>query len=139
MGSASLRRVVFRLPLQVDSDVAQARVRLRELCTEYHFSSIAVEGLAIAASEVARNVLTYAGDGEMLLGTQHDGARLGIVVIARDDGPGISNVEAAMRDGFSTGHGLGLGLPSAQRLVHEFDICSTIGRGTTVTLIVWAR
>lgn len=138
MASASLRRVVFRLPLRVDSDVAHARGRLRELCAQYGFSSTAMEALAIAASEVARNVLIYAGDGEMLLGTQHDGARLGIVVIARDDGPGISNVEAAMRDGFSTGKGLGLGLPSAQRLVHEFDICSTVGHGTTVTLVCWA-
>jgi serine/threonine-protein kinase RsbT len=111
---------------------------VRELCARHGVPSQAVEALATATSEVARNVIVHAGEGELALGTQQDAGRLGIVVIARDDGPGITDLDAAMRDGFSTGHGLGLGLPSAQRLVHDFEIRSMVGGGTTVTLIVWA-
>ena len=139
MAGASSRQIVFRLPLREDSDVAQARFCVRELCARHGFSSNAVEALATAASEVARNVIVHAGDGEILLGTEHEAKRLGVVVIARDDGPGIPNIEDAMRDGFSTRSGLGLGLPSAQRLVHEFELRSSAAEGTIVTLIMWSK
>jgi serine/threonine-protein kinase RsbT len=139
MTGASSRQVVFRLPLREDSDVANVRSRVRELCAGHGFSSNAVEALATAATEVARNVLVHARDGEIFLGTERDAERRGVVVIARDDGPGIANIDDAMRDGFSTGSGLGLGLPSARRLVHEFELRSTAAEGTTVTLIMWSK
>jgi serine/threonine-protein kinase RsbT len=139
MAGASLRQVVFRFPLRDESDVSHTRARVRELCARHGFASSAVEALATAASEIARNVIVHAGDGELLLGTQHEAERLGVVVTARDHGPGIANIDDAMRDGFSTGNGLGLGLPSARRLAHEFELRSNAGEGTTVTLVMWSR
>jgi serine/threonine-protein kinase RsbT len=137
MTAEPTRAIVFRLPLRHESDVAHARRHLRELATAQGFRSNSVEALATATSEVARNVIVHAGDGEILIGTVREAARLGIVVIARDKGPGISNIDEAMRDGYSTGSGLGLGLPSARRLVHEFELQSVVAEGTTVTLTVW--
>jgi serine/threonine-protein kinase RsbT len=136
-GEAS-RRVVFRLPLRGDSDVAQARLRVRELCARYGFAVSVSEALATATSEITRNVIVHAREGEVLLGTMTDGQRTGVFVTARDEGPGLPDVELAMRDGYSTGAGLGLGLPSARRLVDEFTIQSVPNEGTTVTLIKWS-
>jgi serine/threonine-protein kinase RsbT len=96
--------------------------------------------LATAISEVARNITTYAVRGEVLLSVvRDDNGREGIQVVARDDGPGIENVERAMQDGYTSGGGLGLGLPGARRLVDDFHIETAPGKGTTVTLVMWAR
>ena len=137
MGEHSPPRIVFRLSLSRDSDVAEARLRVRELGARLGFAVSAIEALATATSEVARNVVVHAGEGELLLGVVEDEGRTGIVVIARDDGPGIGDVEKAMQDGFSTAGSLGLGLPGARRLVHAFDLRSAVGQGTTVTLTHW--
>jgi serine/threonine-protein kinase RsbT len=94
--------------------------------------------IATAISELARNVVAYAGSGEILLELRGDGARRGIVVGARAAGPGIPDIEAALEDGFSTGQSLGLGLPGARRLMDEFAIVSAPGDGTTVTATKWA-
>jgi anti-sigma regulatory factor (Ser/Thr protein kinase) len=138
MGRQSERRIVFRLPIRDDSDVAQARSCVRELCARLEFPPAAVEALATAASEVARNTIVHAHDGEVLLGTARDEPRTGVVIIVRDAGPGISNIDDALRDGYSTGDGLGLGLPSARRLVDEFELHSALGEGTTVTMTMWS-
>ena len=104
------------------------------------FSSTDLTLLATAISEVARNITTYAGRGEVVLSVIRDGAgRHGIKVVARDEGPGIENVELALQDGFTSGEGLGLGLPGARRLVHEFHIETAPGQGTKVTLVMWER
>ena len=98
--------------------------------------------LATAISEVARNITTYAVRGEVLLSIVRDAgppAREGIRVVARDDGPGIEDVDLAMQDGYTSGGGLGLGLPGARRLVDEFDIVTAPRAGTTVTLVKWSR
>ena len=96
--------------------------------------------LATAISEVARNITAYAVRGEVVLSViEDDGGRRGIRVIARDDGPGIENVEQALQDGYTSGTGLGLGLPGARRLVHHFEIETAPGRGTKVTLVMWER
>jgi serine/threonine-protein kinase RsbT len=137
MDAESSREIVFRLPLRVDSDVAQARMRVRQLCTGRGFPSSEVEALVTATSEVARNVIVHAGDGEVLIGTVVTNGRAGVVVVTRDSGPGIPNIERAMCDGFSTGSGLGFGLPSARRLVPDFDLQSVVAEGTTVTLTLW--
>lgn len=133
-----MQRLVFRLPLRDDSDLAEARLRVRALCAGYGFASSTIEGLATAASEVARNVLVHAHDGELCGGTTHRDGRVGVVVVARDSGPGIATIADAMCDGFSTRGGLGLGLPSARRLVDDFEIHSLVNAGTTVTLTMWA-
>jgi len=131
-------QIAFRLGLRDDSDVARARLCVRELCALHGFTPHSTEALATATSEIARNAFVHAGEGELTIGTIQDAERTGVVVTARDSGPGIVNVEEAMRDGYSTGNGLGLGLPSARRLVHEFEIHSVPGEGTAVTMVMWS-
>ena len=126
-----------RLRIRHASDVFVARRKVRELGARVGLSEAAIAALATAASELARNIVVHAGIGEILVGTLADSSRHGVVVIARDNGPGILDITQAMHDGHSTAAGLGLGLPSARRLVDEFDIESTVGVGTTVTLRKW--
>jgi serine/threonine-protein kinase RsbT len=128
-----------RIPIQSDADVVTARQRARELAASLQLSSTDQTLLATAISEVARNITTYAGQGVVTVAMVDDGGRRGIRVVARDDGPGIEDLERALQDGYTTGGGLGIGLPGARRLVDEFDIDSAPGRGTTVTLVKWAR
>lgn len=129
-----------RVPIACDADVVIARQRGRELAREVGFSAQELTLIATAISEVARNVVSYAKSGEIILRAESRGeANHGIVVIARDDGPGIPNVERAMQDGYSTSRGLGLGLPGARRLMDEFHITSELGKGTTVIMKKWVR
>ena len=103
------------------------------------FSSTDLTLLATAISEVARNITTYAGEGEVALRVLHNSGREGIEVVATDAGPGIEDVELAMQDGYTTGNSLGLGLPGTRRLVDEFELRSAPGAGTTVRLVKWTR
>ena len=128
------------IPIESDADVVAARQRARAMASELELTSTDQTLLATAISEVARNITAYAKRGEVLLTIiRDDHGRQGIRVIARDDGPGIENVELALQDGFTSGTGLGLGLPGARRLVDEFRIETAPGRGTTVTLVMWER
>jgi serine/threonine-protein kinase RsbT len=128
------------ISIESDADVVAARQRARQLAGEADLTSTDQTLLATAISEVARNITAYAKRGEVLLSVVSDSnGRRGIQVVARDQGPGIDDIEQALRDGFSTGSGLGLGLPGARRLVDEFSIDSAPGRGTTVTLVKWGR
>ena len=125
-----------RIAIESDADVVTARQRARELAGELELSSTDQTLLATAISEVARNITHYATRGEVLLRVVRDGdGRSGIQVVASDDGPGIADIERALQDGYTTGGGLGLGLPGARRLVDDFDIQSTPSEGTTVTLV----
>ena len=129
-----------RIAIESDNDVVTARQRARELAAKLDLTSTDQTLLATAISEVARNITTYAKRGEVLLSIVRDnGGREGIRVIARDDGPGIENVDLAMQDGYTSGGGLGLGLPGARRLVDEFAIETAPSAGTTVTLVKWSR
>jgi serine/threonine-protein kinase RsbT len=128
------RRVLIR----TDADILSARQTARGLSSELGLSPVDQTLLATAISEIARNILTYARMGEILLSITTEGARRGILVIARDDGPGIGDIDLAMRDGYSSSGSLGLGLPGANRLMDEFVIHSEMGRGTTVTMKKWA-
>lgn len=127
-----------RVSIREESDVAMARLHTRELGRRLGWRASAVEALATAVSEVAQNIVVHAGAGEILLDVVNGRGRPGIVVVARDRGPGIPDVELAMRDGYSTAGGLGLGLPSARRLVDEFEVIGGAGRGATVTLRKWS-
>ena len=128
------------IPIESDADVVTARQRAREMAGALELTSTDQTLLATAISEVARNITTYAGRGEVLLSVvQDDNGRAGIQVIARDDGPGIEDVELALQDGYTSGGGLGLGLPGARRHVDEFEIESAPSMGTTVTLVKWSR
>src|SRR5260221_12954302 len=92
-----------------------------------------------AISEIARNIVLYAGSGGMTFGPVSEGGQHGISIVADDSGPGIPDIEQAMEDGFSTGKSLGLGLPGARRLMDEFEIISVPGKGTTITMKKWVR
>jgi serine/threonine-protein kinase RsbT len=129
-----------RIAIESDNDVVTARQRARELAAMVDLTSTDQTLLATAISEVARNITTYATRGEVLLSIVRDnGGREGIRVVARDRGPGIANLDLAMQDGYTSGGGLGLGLPGARRLVDEFDIETAPSEGTTVTLVKWSR
>ena len=109
------------------------------MAAELGFRMIDQTRLATVASELARNVIKYARRGRMIAQPLAAGARgrAGLRLIFEDEGPGIADVDAAMRDGFSTGRGLGKGLPGSKRLVDEFEIISAVGRGTRVTVVRW--
>ena len=126
------------VPVNSDADVVAAREKGRELSAQLGFSSIDLTLIVTAISEVARNILLYASEGEIVLRLDADGGQRGITVVARDDGPGIPDIEMAMRDSYSTGNGLGLGLPGARRLMDEFEIESEVSKGTTVVMKKWA-
>jgi serine/threonine-protein kinase RsbT len=131
-----------RIAIESDSDVVTARQRARELAARLELTSTDQTLLATAISEIARNITTYATRGEVRLSIVRDAgppAREGIRVVARDQGPGIPDIEQALQDGWTSGNGLGLGLPGARRLVDEFDIESVPSEGTTVTLVKWSR
>jgi serine/threonine-protein kinase RsbT len=131
---------VALIPIESDADVVTARQQAREMAGELDLTSTDQTLLATAISEVARNITTYAKRGEVELSmVRDDGGREGIRVIARDQGPGIEDVELALQDGYTSGSGLGLGLPGARRLVDDFAIETAPGRGTTVTLVMWRR
>lgn len=126
-----------RVTIRSDADIVVARQEGRSLATEVGFAGSALTVVATAISEVARNIVQYAQRGEILLSVVRESGRAGILVVARDEGPGISDVALALRDGYSTTNSLGLGLPGARRLMDEFDIVSEVGRGTTVTMKKW--
>ena len=129
-----------RIAIESDGDVVTARQRARTLAVELEMPSTDQTLLATAISEIARNITTSAGAGEVLIDViRDDSGRRGVRVVARDDGPGIEDLERALTDGYTTGGGLGLGLPGARRLVDEFEIETAPGEGTTVTLIKWTR
>jgi serine/threonine-protein kinase RsbT len=128
-----------RVAIRTDADVVTARQEARTMGAGLGFSSTDLTLLATAISEVARNITTYAGEGEVTLRVLDQDGRRGIEVLAADEGPGIENVELAMQDGFTTGNGLGLGLPGTRRLVDDFDLQTTPGAGTTVRLVKWIR
>lgn len=129
----------LRLMIVTDGDVVEARQRGRALAAEAGFSSGEQTSIGAAIFEVARNILTHAQKGEIILGLVQSGDRKGVSVTAIDQGPGIPDVARAMQDGFSTSDGVGTGLPGAKRQMDEFQVDSAVGRGTTITMKKWRR
>jgi serine/threonine-protein kinase RsbT len=125
------------VPVNADIDIVTARQKGRELARELGFTSTDLALIATAISELARNIILYANSGEVLLSIVENGSRRGLKVVARDDGPGIPDIERALEEGFSTSRSLGLGLSGVRRLMDEFDIVSEVGNGTTVTVKKW--
>ena len=126
-----------RLTVTASDEVVRVRQAVREFATEARLSLVDQTKLITAASELARNMVVYGGGGTVLLEHVEVEGRAGIRVTFEDHGPGIADVGQAMRDGFTSGGGLGLGLGGAKRLVHEFDLRSEVGKGTTVTITRW--
>ncbi len=125
------------VPVASAADIVTARQRGRELAAKIGFSGSELTVIATAISELARNIIEYAKGGEIVLAFAQKSSRIGIKIVARDNGPGIPHITRALLDGYSTGKGLGLGLPGVRRLMDELDIASEAGRGTTVTAYKW--
>jgi serine/threonine-protein kinase RsbT len=125
------------VPVTTEGDVVKVRQTVRALAVEIKLSLVEQTKVVTAASELGRNLLVYGGGGEVRLDIVRDGARNGLRVIFEDRGPGIPDVEQALKDGFTTGTGLGLGLGGARRLVNDFDIVSNAAEGTRVTITKW--
>ena len=124
------------VPLVSEGDVVTVRRRVREVASQLGFSLVDQTKVVTAASELARNTLIHGKGGEMRL-NQLNGPRLGLRLTFEDKGPGIPDISLALRDGFTTGRGLGLGLGGAKRLVNEFEIVSRVGEGTKITVTRW--
>jgi serine/threonine-protein kinase RsbT len=124
------------LPVMTEPDVVAVRRRVREMSTKLGFSLVDQTKLVTAASELARNTIIHGGGGKMLLELLN-GPRSGLRLTFEDNGKGIPDIEMALRDGFTTGSGLGLGLGGAKRLVSEFAVSSRIGEGTKVVITRW--
>jgi len=131
----ALKSEIF--PVMCSADVVKVRQVVRQWAAQLNFSLVEQTKLVTATSELARNALEHGGGGSMLAELVEDGARKGIRLIFDDKGPGIPNIELALKDGYTTGGGMGLGLSGSRRLVSDFQITSEPGRGTTVTIIRW--
>ncbi|MGH9488624.1 MAG: anti-sigma regulatory factor [Terriglobales bacterium] len=128
-----------RISIRSDRDVLTARQRGRTLGESVGFVSTDLTLIATAISELARNIVLYAREGEIELRLLAEERRAGLMIVARDDGPGIADLNLAMEDGYSTSGGLGLGLPGVKRLMDTFEIISHPGQGTTVRIAKWLR
>jgi serine/threonine-protein kinase RsbT len=127
----------FVVDVNNSDDIVIARQAGYELARQLGFSLTDVTMIATAISEIARNITSYAGRGEVRVGVQYRDGRKALVVRAEDDGPGIADIERALEDGYSTGRGLGLGLPGARRLMDRLIVDSAPGRGTIVEMWKW--
>jgi serine/threonine-protein kinase RsbT len=128
-----------RVSINSEADIVTARQEGRALAKELGLADTDQVAITTAISEVARNIVQHAREGEIILSVAEQDGQSGIIVMARDRGPGIPNIERAMEDSYSTAGGLGLGLPGARRLMDEFQITSEVGKGTTVVMKKWRR
>jgi serine/threonine-protein kinase RsbT len=124
-------------PVRSSADVVSVRHLVRRWAVELAFTLVEQTKIVTAASELARNMIDYGGGGQLVLESLEDGSRKGLRLIFQDQGPGIADVQAALRDGYTTGGGMGLGLGGAKRLSNEFDIQTAPGQGTRVTITRW--
>lgn len=127
------------IQVQKEQDVVLLRNRVREVAVKIKMGLVNQTKLITAASELLRNMLRYGGGGNCLIEIVTRGRDNGVRLTFQDKGPGIPDIDAAMRDGFSTGKSLGLGLPGAKRLCNEFDLKSKLGEGTTVMILKWTN
>ena len=126
-----------RQPVRTSEDIVLVRQVVRAWAVDLGFSLVDQTKIVTAASELARNTVIYGGGGTVTLHALADGLRRGLRLSFEDEGPGIKDIEQAMKDGFTTGNGLGLGLSGAKRLSNEFEIVSALGQGTRVTITRW--
>lgn len=126
-----------RVIVRNDADIVSARQAGRAIAAELGFTESDAVLIATAISEIARNMVEYARGGEVVLTPLERNGRTGLAIVARDEGPGIADLSLALRDGYTTGGGLGLGLPGAKRIMDDFTVESHAGRGTTVQMRKW--
>jgi serine/threonine-protein kinase RsbT len=131
--------LLVSIEVDTDQDVVRVRRLVRTVAVSVKLSLVDQTKLVTAASELARNTLVYGGGGTVEVDRVDNGRRQGIRIVFADQGPGITDLDLALTDGYTTGNGLGLGLSGARRLVDEFAIDTAVGRGTTVTVTKWCR
>lgn len=127
------------VPIDHEEDIITARQKGRDLAKEIGFGIVDQSRIPTAISELARNIIRYAGSGVVRIARVSSGVRDGIEIVAEDRGPGIPDVSRALQEGYSTGGGLGMGLPGARRLMDEMEVDTEVGRGTKVTVRKWRR
>jgi serine/threonine-protein kinase RsbT len=125
------------VPLRSEADIVASRQKVRVLTQQLKFSLVDQTKMITAASELSRNTLTHGKGGEMHWELLDDGLRRGLRLLFVDQGPGIADMKLALTDGWTSGGGMGLGLPGSKRLVHEFDVQSQPGEGTRVSIVRW--
>lgn len=125
------------MSIQSSADIVMVRQAVRKLAVDLGFSLVDQTKIVTAASELARNTLDYGGGGTVQLEGLQEGIRKGLRLIFEDSGPGIPDIDLALKDGYTTGGGLGMGLSGTKRLVNEFDIASRVGEGTRITITKW--
>lgn len=125
-------------PVRLEQDVVLARQLARKIASDCGMRLVDLTKLVTAVSELARNTVVYGGGGDMDWAVIEDAGRVGLRLVFRDEGPGIADVKLALTDGWTSGGGLGLGLTGARRLVDEFELDTTPGQGTRVTITRWA-
>ncbi|HEX3468868.1 MAG TPA: anti-sigma regulatory factor [Candidatus Elarobacter sp.] len=128
-----------RLPIADDADIVRVRQTVRALALQAALSIVDQTKLVTAASELARNTLVHGRGGDAEVAVVHEGERTGVRATFRDEGPGIADIDLAMTDGYTSSNGMGLGLSGSKRLVDAFDIETSVGRGTRVTVTKWKR
>lgn len=137
MGTKKIKRVNKTFSIQSDKDIVIVREYARELADYIGFLTNDRTLVATAVSEICRNIIEYAQKGEVTIERVTRNPRIGITITIQDSGPGIADVEQAMQDGYSTGRGMGVGLPGTRRIMDEFDIQSELGKGTKVVMSKW--
>lgn len=139
MNKAAANKHTVTVAVAADIDVVTARRQGRVLAEQLGFSASESTLVATAISELARNIVLYAGAGEIVVGRIENGDRQGVQIVAADHGPGIADTTLAVNQGYSTSGGLGLGLPGVRRIMDEFQIDSEPGKGTMVKVVKWQR
>jgi len=129
----------IELPIGADEDIVRIRQLVRTKAQEVKLSLVDQTKVVTAASELARNTLTYGGGGRVVIDVPTNGRRVGIRARFIDEGPGIPDLDLALTEGWTSGKGMGLGLSGSRRLVDEFTLDTEVGRGTTVTIVKWSR
>jgi serine/threonine-protein kinase RsbT len=129
----------YDLPIATEDDTITARRRVREIAESRKFDSFATAAITTATSELARNILVHAGKGIACIEELTNGERIGIRITFQDQGPGIPDLQRVLVGGYSTARSMGLGLSGSKRLVDEFTIDTTPGKGTTVSIVKWKR
>jgi|SRR5688500_8113454 serine/threonine-protein kinase RsbT len=140
-GEVGVPTAEARLSIVAEEDIVASRQRAREVARQLGFGAVDQSRIATAVSELTRNVVRYATDGrgEVAIRELAASGRIGIEIIVSDNGPGIPDVDQALRDGFTSGGGMGMGLPGTRRLMDEMTVESAVGRGTVVTIRKWRR
>jgi serine/threonine-protein kinase RsbT len=129
----------IRVPITCEIDIVAARQEGRALGSTLGFSSSELTVIATAVSEIARNIVKYARDGDITFSLVGTVPRRGLMIVAKDNGPGIADLSLALQDGYSTSKSLGVGLPGARRLMDDFEIDTELGKGTVIKMIKWKK